>query len=239
MEELNKKFGITGGKTWGITDDNMYYCANQILQEMPENSKYFMMVSTIDTHPPYTESGPLENHTGQETPFLKALRCADRNLQDFLEPLINSEQFDDRTLIIVTADHSATHGENYHKREDLSPDRIPLIFITRDNWLEKVYPFDRTKLCSQIDLPVTLINLLGIRAPETFMGRNMITKKSFAYTKSPQYLSLHLPDGRNIDWIFARKSDSATAEEKAVYDFYDLYYGIEELPKNAENYNLF
>ena len=239
LEELNQMFGITGGKTWGITDNNMYYCTRQILQKIPEDQKYFVMLSTIDTHPPYTESGSLENQTGLHTPFLRSLRCADRNLQEFLEPLMQSEQFDEQMLIIVTADHSATHGENYLQREEFSPDRIPLILITRNNWLASAYPFDPDKLCSQIDLPVTLLNLLGIDAPETFMGRNMITKKSFAYTKSPQYLLLHLPGNRQISWILAQPAESASPEEKAVYDFYDLYYGIEELPRDSETYNLF
>ena len=228
LEELNRMFGIQAGEIWGISDDDMYKAALNIIQQMNPDEKFFMTVSTIDTHPPYNVSGPLKTQLHHASPFLNSVRCADQNLQDFLDQLMQTSAFDDQMLIIITADHSATHGENYNRRVDFAPDRIPLIFITRNNWFASAFPFDTDKLCSQIDLPVTLLNLLGIQAPPTFMGDNLLTKKSFAFTKSPQTLTLLLPENREISWSFAQDRSNATLEEAAVYDFYDRFYGFDD-----------
>jgi len=224
LEELHQKFRVKGSQGWGLSDEKLYQCALNILGGMPRDEKFFMALSTVDSHPPYALSGPLKKDKLFPSPFLNCLRCTDRNLNDFLNEIMRLPIFDERMLIVVTADHSATHGENFHKRNDYLPDRIPLILISKNNHLENRFAFDKNKLCAQTDLPVTLLNLLGIRAPETFMGDNMLTKKSFALTRSSVWLTLHLED-KDIIVNFEDAMNSASKEERAVMEYYNCFYG--------------
>lgn len=64
-----------------------------------------------------------------------------------------------------------------HNGPTLRPDRIPLIFLSRrgvpglgGNGQEI------TRYCSQIDLSVTLLDLLGLPVPPTFMGNDIRLK---------------------------------------------------------------
>ncbi|WP_337629814.1 hypothetical protein, partial [Desulfovibrio sp.] len=76
-----------------------------------------------------------------------------------------------------TSDHSATHGENYTERKSLTPDRIPLIFITKNSSLCYI---DNGSVAdnyvSQIDFPSTLLNIVGLPIPKSFMGGDVFNK---------------------------------------------------------------
>ena len=80
------------------------------------------------------------------TPFLQALHNCDREIGKFVRKLTaDPELYNDRTLIVITADHTATHGENFLKRKNFTPARIPLIFICRD---QNIFPEKCLPLCT-------------------------------------------------------------------------------------------
>lgn len=84
----------------------------------------------------------------------------------------------DDTLILITADHSATHGENYTHRSRFTPDRIPLLWISRREPPGlAANGQEMADYCAQIDLPVTLLNLSGLPVPPTFMGNDLRLKR--------------------------------------------------------------
>lgn len=233
LEDFSREFDVTDLKEWGMADSDFLNCTAALIeQETAERSISF--ISTIDLHPEYTFSGPRKNiRTGSR--FLNALACTDANLERFLTRLMaNPEVYNEHTLILLTADHSATHGENYTHRTAYNPDRIPLIFIT-----ERPLPGLKTdKYCSQIDLPATILTQLGLPVPETFIGQDIFAKKSFALTWSPSgALTLHRPGlppqiRPGVETLRAGITEKNTdpAALRALTELYERYYGAGTAP---------
>lgn len=223
LEDFFRSFGYRGSHYWGLGDDELLNGVFRML-ESSAGDRFFCVVSTIDLHDPYTVSGPASSLPSTGNRFLDSLRSTDRNLQSFLERVMQSPLFDEHTLIVLTADHSATFGENYTKRPDFLPVRIPLIFLSKDDRLRPL--FDPDRFGSQLDLAPTLLGLLGIPVPETFMGRDLrLPGKNFAVTKTVDLIRLHLPDGRVITCPLTPGHEPASPEERALFEFYRLFYG--------------
>jgi glucan phosphoethanolaminetransferase (alkaline phosphatase superfamily) len=156
---------------WGHEDKTLY---DFTLTKLSKNTKSIFIIHTIGTHPPYDAITPTvpKDDPIMKVPFLTALRACDDALKFFLTELSDRKLLSPRTLIVITSDHSATHGANYTARQDYSPDRLPLIFIT-ENAKDLFSPINSRLICSQIDLAPTLLDILGYPSPLTFMGRTM------------------------------------------------------------------
>ena len=206
LEDLGQK----AETKWGLTDATLLDCAAKILEaETAEKSITF--ISTMDLHNPYMRSGPAKDQA-ESVPFLASLRCTDANLRQFITRLQQNEKlWNDRTLILLTADHSATHGANYTQRRDFTPARIPLIVITKN----PVKDLPLEKYCSSIDLPATILHQLGLEIPQTFMGQDVFTKKSFAlaWSSLDRKLYMHKP------------GQTVSVNTPALKAFYALFYG--------------
>ncbi|MBR2426806.1 MAG: sulfatase-like hydrolase/transferase [Lentisphaeria bacterium] len=220
QEQIFRKSGLKGTCYWGLSDSQLFSVIPQILEE--ENAdKFFCVISTIDLHDPYTVSGPAASWKSTGNLFLDSLRATDRNLQSFVEEIMARPWFDEKTLLVITADHSATFGVNYTKRKTFFPARIPLILITKNNVLKQA--FSRCdRYGSQIDLAPTLLGLLGMNVPDSFMGQDLRSGKNFAFAKTVDMMFLHLPDGRSFQYLQTRKP--VTPEERALKEFFDVYY---------------
>ena len=67
----------------------------------------------------------------------------------------------------------------------------------------------------ELDLPATILHQLGQKIPETFMGQDIFTKKSFAlaWSSLDRKLYMHKP-GRTV-----------SVNTPALKAFYALFYG--------------
>ena len=221
-EEFFKIYDFGVENEWGLSDKTLFSGVLQELQKTP-HERFIAFISTIDTHPPYHHS-PLKSEEEERfpTPFLQALYSTDRELNTFINAIINDKKlYNDRTLIIVTADHTATHGENYTKRSDFSPGRIPLIFITPNR---KIFlAIDTKKYASSIDLPPTLLYLIGGEIPDSFMGRNLFSPKNSAICKLLNgTLQIHSPHGMHSVNLNETSTDKT---DKVWIDYYRSFYG--------------
>lgn len=178
-EDFYEKYGLKNTQ-WGIEDKFLFNEAIKILCKA-RSKKQFIVINTIDTHPPY------RNYDNQlsSNKFLDSLAHTDYNLKKFYEKIKLLNLFDDKTLIIITADHSATHGANYTNRLDFEPDRIPLIFLTKNIKFNEEFKInvDKKRYCSQIDLAPTIIDILGFIKPDSMMGKSIFTQSSLSITK--------------------------------------------------------
>lgn len=175
-EYFERKYSLKS-KGWGLDSEIIFDEAKNIISN---NNKVFIFISTIDTHPPYgnlPKEGDLcfKDEKVKNSKFLLSLCHLDREIGDFIYKIL--PVLDERSLIILTSDHSATHGENYTKRKSLTPDRIPLIFITKNSSLCYI---DNGSVAdnyvSQIDFPSTLLNIVGLPIPKSFMGGDVFNK---------------------------------------------------------------
>lgn len=221
-EEFFEIYNTEEENEWGLSDQTLFTCVFQELKNTPEQ-KFIAVISTIDTHPPYHNS-PLSAEKKQRfsSPFLRALHSTDRELGIFVNSIMNDPSlYNEKTLIIVTADHSATHGENYTKRTDFTPDRIPLIFITPNTQVfEKL---NRQKFASSIDLPPTLLDLIGAKTPQSFMGRSLFSPKNSAICRVfNNVLLIHTPEK---SYSVATQNEPASDLDKVWCDYYYSFYG--------------
>lgn len=220
LEEWSQKYGMRRSSKWGMRDDELYSCA---LREMRswKNRRFVVLVSTMDTHWPYSSAGIGDAEKARfPTPFLRALHMADRHLGEFLREFMADETlYDGRTLIVVTSDHTATHGENYLRRPDFVPERVPLVFITPDRSVFAA--LDTEKYASGIDLAPTLARLVGGRAPESFLGRDLFSRKNLAisWLRSGKLLV------RSPKWsAVIGAAPESDPERRAIADFFRSHH---------------
>ena len=187
LEEWQRKFVTVSREAWGLADFELFDMVLKVLKspEMPE--RFISVISTIDIHPPYTIAGIPDGKENFGSDFLNSLHSFDYHLGKFIQQIKSDpELYTPRTLIVLTADHSATHGENYLKRPDFNPSRIPLIFITPSP--EPLKNLNREKYCSSIDITPTLVRLIGGVIPKSFMGRDLQEKKNCAISRTPGHI---------------------------------------------------
>lgn len=223
-EEWQRKYPIRSTSQWGLSDNDLYKC---ILQEFEADrkQKFIAVISPVDTHPPYADHGALPDALRMRfpTPFLQALHSTDRELGRFIRALMADPDFyDERTLIIITADHTATFGENYLQRSDFTPGRVPLILICKNQ--EILADINPEKFASSIDLPPTIARWIGSVPATTFMGRDLASDKNHAITRLfNDTLIFYGPDG--IWSVPTAEYNESDPRQKAVCDFFYSFYG--------------
>lgn len=221
LEEWHRRFGKRRSFLWGISDRELYSCVLSVLRSW-KKKRFVVLISTMDTHHPYTADGITEEEKERfPTPFLQALHTTDRHLGDFLRELMaDNSLYDDRTLIVVTADHTATHGENYLDRKEYVPERVPLVFITPER--RAFAALDRDKYASGIDLAPTLVEFIGGKMPASFMGRSLFSRKNLALSwMLNDLLLVRSPGGESRLRIGDRNSDP---RKQALLDFFNSHY---------------
>ena len=223
LEDWTKNFGLQQKQFWGLSDAELFNGVYKYLQQKrPE--KFIAVISTIDMHPPYTVTGTEEMQKKYKSKFLNALHCFDHNIGNFINTLMaDKELYNNRTLIIITADHSATFGENYLKRPNFSPSRIPLIFITPKTDIFKT--IDPDLPASAVDLAPTILNLLGIQIPQTFIGRDLRNNKGIALSRTMDDELIVRSNGESFI-IDLKKERPAAMPQQADYDFFKLFYEL-------------
>lgn len=224
LEEWKRKYSAVSKEIWGLADFELFNMALKTLKSPAMPKRFIAVISTIDTHPPYTIAGKPECRHRYKTPFLNALHSFDYHLGRFVRSIMDEpELFGPRTLLVVTADHSATHGENYLKRDNFNPARIPLIFITPSPGALK--GLDSRKYCSSIDLTPTLVRLIGGKIPNSFMGRDLREKKNCAIARTPGHLMVINRPGEDKPLVFKLGEKEYDSPEKTAFnDYFNLYY---------------
>lgn len=182
-EDLERQ-GYIGSSGWGFHNDVMYEETVRILEEN-RNNKLFMVTKTIDSHQPYPYCGLSKESIPpaiQEQPdnlYLKAIYWENITLQKFFQDLEKRNLLDDKTLIIITSDHSPHPSQNNNYKRlgqaelglTLAP--IPLLFVSTN--LQPFNDFNSAAFASQIDFAPTLLGILGVPSPSEFSGRNLLT----------------------------------------------------------------
>lgn len=223
-EEIRRDYDYaTGSGGWGLSDESMYRVTLELLRK-DKPDRYFMLVTTMDSHNPYHASGPTADQHKFGVPFYDSIHGTDDNIGRFVRDFTaDPELFNDRTLLIVTADHSASHGKNFTRRKVLaSPAKIPLIFITK----QKLEGLDPDQLFSSIDLPATFARMLGKELPDTFIGRDFTVKKPFALCRDiSETIYVFFKDDETVKFEKHDPRPRNTAE-KALLNFYLQYYSL-------------
>ncbi|MBR1580637.1 MAG: LTA synthase family protein [Selenomonadaceae bacterium] len=168
---------------WGVADEILF---SQVLRSMDDHfergERAFEMVMTTSNHRPFQfPEGRIDMEEGTRP---AAVRYTDWAIGDFIERASSRPWFDE-TVFVIVADHQALAAGKttlpvncYH---------IPCMI-----YAPKLIASGRSdRLISQMDLPPTLLGMLGVSYESKFMGRDIFrADRSMAFISTYQMLGL-------------------------------------------------
>ena len=151
----------------GVADENLF---SQVLKTIDrhyeEGKPAFEMVMTTSNHRPY--KFPEKRVNAPQGHREGACRYTDWAINDFLERASKKPWFDN-TIFVIVADHQAQAAGKTSL--PVNRYRIPCIIYAP----KLVQPGQNSRLISQMDLPPTLLGMLGVSYDSRFMGRDIAT----------------------------------------------------------------
>lgn len=153
--------------SWGVSDEDLLNKADQEFNRLSsEGKRFFSLVFSSSNHDPF------EFPDGRVTPYEQplntrhnAIQYADYAIGEFFRKARKSRYWDD-TIFLVVADHDArAYGpdlvpiKNFH---------IPALILGKD-----VPPKQDSRIASQIDLPPTLLSLMGLETVHPMTGYDL------------------------------------------------------------------
>ena len=154
--------------TWGISDESLMRKANQLFTSY-EEKPFFSLVFSSSNHDPFEfPDGKIELYDKEKNTVNNAIKYADYAIGQFFK-IAKNEAYYNNTVFIIVADHNTRTWGN-----DLIPINkfhIPALIIAPN--VEGGITYD--KLMSQIDIPPTLLDLVGMDVKTPMVGRNIYT----------------------------------------------------------------
>ncbi len=153
--------------TWGVSDEDLFRKANEVFKS--HNDKpFFSLILTSSNHDPFEfPDGRIELYEQPKMSRHNVMKYADYSLGRFFE-MAKKEKYYKNTVFLIIADHSTRL-----RGQDLIPIHkfhIPGIILGPG-----IEPVKYEKICSQIDMPSTLLDLIGVSAMLPFIGRPLLS----------------------------------------------------------------
>ena len=184
------KESVPFANVWGVADEALFANTLRILDEsISLNKPFFVQVMTTSNHRPFTyPDGRIDiaSPGGRDG----GVKYTDFAIGQFIEQARSKPWFKD-TLFVIVADHCASVAGK--TKLPLANYRIPLIFYAPELLKPGVY----SKMISQIDIPPTLLSLLGANGVEHFFGESLFennTKPARAFVSNYQELGYYKDD---------------------------------------------
>lgn len=159
------KESIVFENVWGVADEVLYANSLKVLNEKASSGKpFFAQIMTTSNHRPYTyPDGRIDipSPGGRRG----GVKYTDWAIGEFIREAKKQPWFAD-TLFVFVADHCASVAGR--TRLPVAKYRIPLIFYAPD----MLQPGEYAQRVSQIDLPPTLIEVMGKNGDDHFFGRS-------------------------------------------------------------------
>lgn len=163
------KSEIASENVWGVADESLFNHTLKVLdqeqaQPQAQQKPFFVQLMTTSNHRPfsYPESRidlPQGHRPG-------AVKYTDYAIGKFIEDAKSKPWFKD-TLFVIVADHCASVAGK--TQLPVAKYHIPLIFYAPD----MLKPGTYNRMASQIDIPPTLLDLLGASGDNHFFGQSL------------------------------------------------------------------
>jgi phosphoglycerol transferase MdoB-like AlkP superfamily enzyme len=152
--------------TWGYSDEDLAVKANSYFKSKGSKPFFSLMFSTSNHEPFEFPDGRIKLYDKQKNTVHNAMKYADFSIGKFFE-MAKKEEYFKNTIFIVIADHNTrTYGKNL---VPINKFKIPALIIGPN--VPKGLNYD--KLCSQIDIPPTLLSFIGMDLNTPMPGRNL------------------------------------------------------------------
>ncbi len=154
---------------WGVADEHIFDALLERQRaDRTAGRKLFATLLSVSNHKPYRVPPGRPGYTGEHKPTRQdAVRYADWCLGRYLDSL-RAEGFLENTLVLIVGDHGArVYGSEAIPMRSY---RIPALFVGGAELAGQKLE----RLCSQIDLAPTLLDLCGIEAQASFLGHSVL-----------------------------------------------------------------
>lgn len=179
----------------GWSDEDLFNTAHHVLETADRNRPFFATLLTLSFHRPYSippnRIEPTKSRA-QHAPQIDAVRYVDWAVGKFMEKARKAEYFEN-TIFVFTADHMGGFKEH---PTTVASFRVPFIIFAPAILSEGGRRF--SNVCSQTDIPPTIISLLGGEYEHSFFGSSVIDRHKddgIALMQSSD-LQLHVIDGK-------------------------------------------
>ncbi|MBR9787099.1 MAG: LTA synthase family protein [Vibrionaceae bacterium] len=153
--------------SWGVSDEDLYNKADEEFERLSKDNKpFFSLVFTSSNHSPYEyPQGKIEQYDENYMTRNNAVKYSDYALGTFFDKAKKSSYWDD-TIFIVIADHDArVSGANLVPVKHF---HIPALIIGKG-----IEPRKDERISNNIDMPPTLLSLIGVDAKSPMIGRDL------------------------------------------------------------------
>lgn len=156
---------------WGIDDAATVDEALSYL-EKGDGRPFFLFLMLISGHHPFIASREQEEHPAPDrlTEYTRALAHGDLQLRRFVEGL-ERLGLAESTMIVVVSDHGESHGQQAGRNVLEPVVRVP--WVIRAPQLSGA-TVTSNLVTSHLDIPPTIMGLLGLPIPCTMKGRNLL-----------------------------------------------------------------
>jgi phosphoglycerol transferase MdoB-like AlkP superfamily enzyme len=164
FDKDDNKYAFKG--TWGYSDEDLVTKANEYYKSMGDKPFFSMMFSSSNHDPFEFPDGRIGLYEQPKNSLHNAIKYADFSIGKFFE-LAKKEAYYKHTVFIVIADHNTrTYGKNL---VPVNKFHIPALVVGAGITEGSTYD----KLCSQIDIPPTLLSMIGMKVETPMPGRNL------------------------------------------------------------------
>ena len=211
--------------SWGVSDEDLFNKTHeQLMKHHADGKPFFTLVFSSSNHTPFEfPDGRIELHEQPKASENNAVKYADYAYGAFFKKAKASPYWKD-TLFLIVADHDIRIRGN-----DLVPVKnfhIPGLILGAD-----IKPRQITTVASQIDLPTTMLSLMGINAQHPMVGRDLSAEpEDLAGRAMMQYQ-------QNYAWMEGNQAVVLRADKEPTYATYDKTnkkLTPSEKPSNAE-----
>jgi len=158
---------VTFANIWGACDEDLFHWTLAEADRAAAAGKpFYFFVMTTSNHTPYTyPDGRID--IPSKTGRLGGVKYTDYAIGDLLRQARTRPWFDD-TLFVIVGDHTASAAG--HDELEVTRFRVPLVIYN-----PKLLPARRvTTQSSQVDVPPTLLGLLGGTYDSLFFGKDIL-----------------------------------------------------------------
>lgn len=166
MNRDNLQYALKG--TWGYSDEDLVTKANEYFKSQGDKPFFSLMFSSSNHEPFEFPEGRIELYEQPQATVHNAMKYADFAIGKFFE-LARKEEYFKNTVFVIIADHNTrTYGQSL---VPINKFHIPAVVVAPNITPNSKYD----KLASQIDIPPTLMNLIGMEVETPMPGRNLIS----------------------------------------------------------------
>ena len=212
--------------SWGASDEDLYNKAHNQFSNLNDRKKpFFSLVFTTSNHTPFDyPDGRIELYNLPKETRENAAKYSDYALGEFFKKAKNSNYWSN-TIFLVVADHdSRAYGDQLVPIKHF---HIPAVIVG-----DGISHRQDSRLASQIDLPQTMLSLIGVDSENPMIGHDLTKNikkeklrammqfyKNFAWMNAENNVVILQPEKMPLTFHYDKENESLSSIEINDHNF--------------------